>query len=455
MDSHMIKMTLAQAASILGLNAVKTDTTFTGISTDTRTLTPGCLYAAIQGERVDGHEFVEEAKRKGAAAALVSRPVASDLPQMITGDIVNALGKLGAAWRNEFHIPFIAVTGSNGKTTTKNMLASILIAACQGREEEVLATKGTLNNHYGLPLTLARLGKEHRYAAIEMGMNHFGEIKYLTDITRPDVAIITNAAAAHLEGVGSLAGVARAKAEIFLGLPATGIAILNRDDAFYDYWCQQVGTLQHISFGFHAEADVSATLHESNDPYQKLTLKTPAGMIDINLPLLGKHNAANALAAAAACQAIKIDLTAIKAGLESIAPAPGRLLMHTLANGVKIIDDTYNANPYSLQAAVETLASFAGKKILVLGDMKELGSDTKTIHHEVGEQIRAAGIDYLFTYGELSLNAAQSFGEGAFHFSEQEKLVNALKPFLYNTTTILVKGSRSMKMENVLSGLMG
>ncbi len=449
----MINMTLVQAASILGLNAISTDTTFTGISTDTRTLTSGCLYAAIKGERVDGHHFVEEARQKGAAAALVNYPVAVDIPQIIAGDIVLALGKLGAAWRSQFKIPVIAVTGSNGKTTTKNMLASIMKAACHGREEEVLATKGTLNNHYGLPLTLARLGKEHRYAAIEMGMNHFGEIKYLTELTHPDVAIITNAAAAHLAGVGDIAGVARAKAEIFLGLPANGIAILNRDDDFYPYWCEQTNGRHHISFGFHPEADICGVLQESEGPHQTLIIKTKHGSTEIHLPLLGKHNAANALAAAAACTAVGIELSAVKTGLETIAPAPGRLLMHTLANGVNIIDDTYNANPFSLQAAVETLASFAGKKILVLGDMGELGNDTKNIHRGVGEKIRSAGIDYLFTFGDLSSNAAQAFGEGAYHFNEQEKLVNALKPFLYNTTTILVKGSRSMKMENVLAGL--
>ena len=358
----MINMTLSQAARILGLNAGTADTEFTGISIDTRTIQPGNLFAAIPGERVDGHDYVQEACQKGAAAALVNRHVAVDIPQLLVGDMTNALGKLGAAWRNEFHIPFIAVTGSNGKTSTKNMLASILQAACEGNEEQVLATKGTLNNHFGLPLTLARLNKNHRYAAIEMGMNHFGEIKHLTELTRPDVAVITNAAAAHLAGVGDLAGVARAKAEIFLGLPADGIGVLNRDDAFYDYWCQQIGTHKHISFGFHPDANVTGTLHTTSSAFQQLTIHTPNGSIDVNLPLLGKHNAANALAASAACTAIGIPLSAIKTGLESMTSVPGRLLMHTLTNGVKIIDDTYNANPFSLEAAVATLAAFAGKK---------------------------------------------------------------------------------------------
>lgn len=450
----MINMTLAQAARILGLNTSAPETTFTGLSIDSRTVTKGNLFAAVKGERVDGHDYLEEARKLGAAAALVSRPVDSTLPQLIVGDMVQALGKLGAAWRNQFNIPIIAVTGSNGKTTTKNMLASIMLAACDGNEEEVLATKGTLNNHFGLPLTLARLNAKHRYAAIEMGMNHFGEIKYLTELTRPTVAIITNAAAAHLAGVGSIEGVARAKAEIFLGLPQDGVAILNHDDDFYAYWREQKGDRKFYSFGFTDQADVNAQHHEVHEQHQHLSIKTFAGATDINLPLLGKHNAANAMAAIAACLAVGIKLEAVKKGLENIAPAPGRLLMHTLANGVKIIDDTYNANPFSLKAAVDTLASFNGKKILVLGDMKELGDDAKNIHHQLGKDIRSAGIDYLFTYGDLSANTSQGFGEGAYHFNEQEKLITAVKPLLLNTTTILVKGSRSMKMEKVLAGLM-
>lgn len=448
----MINMTLAEGAAILGVKSFPHHTAFHGVSIDTRTLEPGNLFIAIPGDRVDGHDFIEEARKKGAAGALVTRQIDSSLPQILVDNIVTALGQLSAAWRQQFTLPVIAVTGSNGKTTLKNMIAAIMTAACNGDETGVLATKGTLNNHLGLPLTLLRLDKKHRYAAIEMGMNHFGEIAYLTKLTQPNVAVITNAAAAHLEGVGDLEGVARAKAEIFSGLPTNGTAILNRDDAFYAYWCDQIGKHPSLSFGFSPEADVTALLHDSTRA-QHITLKTPKGSIDIHLPLLGKHNVLNTLAAAAATLAVGIDLTAIKAGLEAIQPAPGRLQLHTLANGVNIIDDTYNANPFSLKAAVDTLATFAGKKILVLGDMRELGADAESLHHSAGEAIRKAGINYLFTYGELSSNTAQAFGEGAYHFSEQDKLVNALKPFLYNQTTILVKGSRSMHMEKVIAGL--
>ncbi|WP_172622804.1 UDP-N-acetylmuramoyl-tripeptide--D-alanyl-D-alanine ligase [Aquicella siphonis] len=445
-------MTLAQTARILGLDAAPAATEFHGMSIDSRTLQPGNLFVAIQGERVDGHDYLEEAYKKGAAAAVVSRQVDSPLPQLIVNDTTAALGKLGTAWRNQFDTTIIAVTGSNGKTTLKNMIALIMVAACQGNEKQVLATQGTLNNHWGLPMTLARLDSEHRYAAIEMGMNHFGEIEYLTNMTRPQVAVITNAAASHLEGLGDVAGVARAKAEIFSGLPQNGIAVLNRDDAFFPFWHNLIDGRPYISFGFHPDAHVTAVIHQAEQT-QDITIQTPKGSVEVTLPLLGRHNVQNALAAAAATLAAGIGLGSIKAGLERIQPAPGRLQLHTLANGVKIIDDTYNANPFSLQAAVNILSTFNGKKILVLGDMKELGSEAKMLHQEAGESIRKAGIDYLFTYGELSANTAQAFGEGAYHFNEKEKLVNALKPFLHNTTTILVKGSRSMRMEKVIAEL--
>lgn len=448
----MIRLSLAQTADILGLTSSFPATEFTGISIDTRTLVPGNLFVALPGLQVDGNDFIHDAAKKGAAAALVSRMTDAALPQILVKDTVDALGKLSAAWRKQFQLPIIAVTGSNGKTTLKNMIQAILVAACQGNESEVLATQGTLNNHLGLPLTLARLNAQHRYAVIEMGMNHFGEIEYLTQLTKPSVAVITNAASCHIEGVGDVAGVARAKAEIFSGLSKDGIAVLNRDDSFYTYWRELVGSRRVTTFGFHPEAEITAVIQEGTHA-QHINLRTPAGGIDIHLPLLGKHNAHNTLAAAAATLAIGIDLASIKRGLEAIKPAPGRLQLHTLSNGVKLIDDTYNANPFSLEAAIHTLASFSGKKILVLGDMKELGPDAKSIHAEAGKSIRNAGIDYLFTYGELSANTSQAFGEGAYHFNEQEKLVNALKPLLYNTTTILIKGSRSMRMEKVIAGL--
>lgn len=451
----MIRMSLAQAASLLGATCTSstTDVIFQGMSIDTRTLTQGSLFIAIPGTRVDGHDFIEQAKAHGASAALVTHPVETDLPLIMVEDVVDAIGKLASHWRNQFDIPMVAVTGSNGKTTLKNMIANIMIAACDGNNNEVLATQGTLNNHFGLPLTLARLNKNHRYGVIEMGMNHFGEIAYLSKLTQPTVAVINNAAAAHLEGVGNLEGVARAKAEIFQSLQPSGKAILNRDDPFYDYWAAQLGTHPRLSFGLQPTADVHAAVKETNEA-QLLYLHTPNGNINVRLPLLGKHNAMNAIAATATALAAGISLEAIKIGLDNVQPAQGRLQIHSLPNGAQIIDDTYNANPFSLNAAVDTLATFEGKTILVLGDMKELGNNAKALHEAAGQYVQEAGINLLFTYGELSENASHAFGEGGYHFTNQEKLINALRPFLHNRSTILVKGSRSMAMEKVVKALL-
>ncbi|HEU5281323.1 MAG TPA: UDP-N-acetylmuramoyl-tripeptide--D-alanyl-D-alanine ligase [Gammaproteobacteria bacterium] len=444
----MINLTFQEAATLLGLTTPHQGS-FTGFSIDTRTLKPGNLFIALPGENVDGHDYIPAAEKAGAAAILASRACETKLPVFIVQDATLALGKLAKAWRHRFHIPFIAVTGSNGKTTTKNMIASIFTAACDNHPDHVLATLGTLNNHWGLPLTLGRLNAEHHYAVIEMGMNHFGEIDYLSRLTEPNIALITNAGPSHLEGVGDLAGVARAKAEIFNGLVPGGMAILNRDDHFYDQWASQVK--QHLSFGLHASADVRADITLLNNQ-QQLNITTPKGNINITLPLLGKHNALNALAATAAALSAGIDLKHIKMGLEAVAPASGRMQVHTL-NGMTIIDDTYNANPLSLQAAVDTLANFEGKKIVVLGDMKELGQDAANLHETAGENMRSAGIDYLFTLGELTQHTSKAFGEKAQHFNEANALITALKPLLNNNTTILVKGSRSMHMEKVIASL--
>lgn len=445
----MINMSLSELAKQLNVSAPSHDTDFTGINIDTRHMLPGCLYVAIRGEQFDGHQFVEEAFKKGAAAALVSHKINCDIPQIIVNDTILALGKITEKWRNRFSIPLVAVTGSNGKTTLKNMIAAILRAACQNQTDLVLATEGNFNNNIGLPLTLARFNEKHRYAVLEMGMNHFGEIEYLTKLAKPSIAIINNAAAAHLEGLQTVAGVAKAKGEIFLGLTPDGIAVLNRDDEHFDYWCGLIGNHRYLSFGLENPADISLTYIEN----QPLTIKTPQGEVTVKLPLLGRHNASNALAATAVAIALNINLSAIKTGLENIKPAPGRMRQYTLSNNVKIIDDTYNANPFSLQAAVNTLATFPGTKIVVLGDMKELGPDAKQVHFTAGEKIREAGIDYLFTFGDLSAATTQAFGKKAEHFTERDKLIKALLPYLKNDVTVLVKGSRSMQMEKIAAGI--
>jgi UDP-N-acetylmuramoyl-tripeptide--D-alanyl-D-alanine ligase len=442
----MIEMSLSEIAAILNCPAPEQECTIYGVSKDSRHIMHGHLYTAIQGEHFDGHDFVADAWQKGAHAALVSRKVDAAIPQIVVHNTVDALGVLSAHWRNRFHLPIIGVTGSNGKTTLKNMIASILKAACQHNTDPVLATEGNLNNNIGLPLMLLRLNKKHRYSVIEMGMNHFNEIAYLTQLTRPIVTVINNAAESHLEGLKTIAGVAKAKGEIFQGLPVQGVAILNYDDAHFHYWRQLIGPHRFFTFGLNHAADIYADIESDHS----ITLHTPHGQINLTLPLLGTHNIMNALAATAATLAINIDLAAIKQGLEHVVPAPGRMRPFILENGANIIDDTYNANPFSLAAAIKTLSTYPGTQIVVLGDMKELGEEAKQIHFDAGTKIKEWGIHYLFTYGRLSAEAQRGFGENAYHFDDYEQLIAALKPYLKNNTTILIKGSRSMQMEKVL-----
>jgi UDP-N-acetylmuramoyl-tripeptide--D-alanyl-D-alanine ligase len=287
-----------------------------------------------------------------------------------------------------------------------------------------------------------------------MGMNHFGEIAYLTQLTKPHVAIINNAAQSHLEGTGgNIAGVAKAKGEIFLGLQKNGVAVLNKDDAFYDYWYGLTKDYKRITFGLENSADVSAQILQQTANHQTISIDCPLGKIEVSLPLLGKHNVMNALAACAGALALDIDISAIKTGLETVEAAKGRLNHHLLPNDVRIIDDTYNANPFSLDAAIEVLSFFEGTKILVLADMKELGPDAQTYHREAGKKALSAGIDLLFTFGELSKLSSESFGPKALHFTDRNQLIAALKPYLNVPTTILVKGSNSMKMDKVVTEL--
>jgi UDP-N-acetylmuramoyl-tripeptide--D-alanyl-D-alanine ligase len=448
----MITFTLNQLAQLFNTPAPEKDLPFKGISTDTRTLQPGNLFIALEGENHDGHLFIEEAQSKGAVAALVMRKATSSLPQTVVVDTVKALGLLATAWRKQFDLPMVGLTGSNGKTTLKNLVASILRAAVGS--EAVLATEGNLNNHIGVPLMLARLNENHQYGVIEMGMNHFGEIAYLTQMVMPQVAIVNNAATAHLQGVNDLAGVAKAKGEIFQGLSATGTAILNADDTFCGYWQGLIEGKKYLSFGIQNSADISAIIHESKHPFkQQITIITPKGNIEVLLPLLGQHNVMNALAATATCLALNISLEAIKKGLENIEPAKGRLQVHSFAQDIHLIDDTYNANPASLQAAINVLASFEGDKVLVLGDMRELGDNASDLHANMGKVIKAAGIQHLYTYGELSKAISENFGKDATHFPEQQQLIETIKKELRPHSTYLIKGSRSMKMENVVNAI--
>jgi UDP-N-acetylmuramoyl-tripeptide--D-alanyl-D-alanine ligase len=443
----MIKMTLSTLTTLLNCPPPHTAGEFNGVSIDTRTLVPGNLFIAIQGEQFDGHHFIKEAAAQGACAALVSQPIQPPLQQILVPNTLAALGKLSAHWREGFNIPLIGVTGSNGKTTLKNMIASILRAACHNNSNQVLATTGNFNNNIGLPLNLLRLTPQHQYAVIEMGMNHFGEIAYLTRLAKPTIAIINNAAAAHLEGLQDIAGVARAKGEIFQGLQKNGLAILNSDDLHFAYWRSLIADHPYLSFGLKNTADVTAIIKQN----QSIQLQTPQGTMDITLPLMGTHNIMNALAATAATLALNINLAIIKQGLEQVEPAPGRMQQYFLPSGAQLINDTYNANPSSLQAAINTLAAFPGTKIAVLGDMKELGSDAKQLHFTAGKMLQAAGIDYLFTFGNLSAAATESFGKNAWHFTDYKEIVSALQPYLIKDMHILIKGSRSMRMERIVA----
>ena len=439
-------MRLHEAAEALGARWAGEDAMLQGVSTDTRTLQPGQLFVALRGPHFDGHDYLAEAKAKGAAACMVEKPIAN-CPALIVSDTRLALGKLARAWRRHFTMPLLAVTGSNGKTTVKEMLASIL--AQQG---DTLATRGNLNNDIGLPLTLFGLDDRHASAVVEMGANHAGEIAYLTRLAEPTVAIITNAASAHLEGFGSLEGVAKAKGEIFQGLGDNGTAIINADDRFAPLWRELAKNKNQLTFGLHESADVKARW-QAGDRGSEMQVTTPGGEFQFELALLGTHNVMNALSAIAAAQAVGMSLAAIKAGLERMQPVPGRLQLKQGLNRSRIIDDTYNANPASLDAAIQVLAGFAGKRILVLGEMGELGEDALTLHAEAGRTAKANGIDALYTVGAMAKTATQAFEQGAQHFDDQASAITALQKELTPNVTVLLKGSRLSHMERVVDAL--
>jgi len=446
----MITMKLSSAAKSLNATYLGEDVEFRGCSTDSRNINADELFIAIKGERFDGHDFLESAKQRGAVAAMVTKNDQQDLPTLVVQDTRQAMGKLSATWRSGFDIPLIAVTGSNGKTTVKEMLVSIL-----GLKAPVLATKGNLNNDIGVPLTLFGLGNEHRYAVVEMGANHPGEISWLSHVARPTVALITQCAPAHLEGFGSVEGVASAKAEIFDGLDTGGVAVINADDDFAEFWRNKIVGFKHISFGLSRPADITAksispSMNAGTNNFQ---LCTPVGNIDIELPLLGLHNIMNAMAATACALALDIDLKLIKQGLERMKPVKGRLEMKKGLHGARIIDDTYNANPVSLAAAIKSISGFTGKRWLALGDMGELGAQSERLHKETGNIARENGIERIFATGPLSQLAVQSFGQGAQHFSSVETMIEALKNEFTPEVTLLVKGSRAMEMERVVSAL--
>ncbi|HFC52999.1 MAG TPA: UDP-N-acetylmuramoyl-tripeptide--D-alanyl-D-alanine ligase [Gammaproteobacteria bacterium] len=443
------QIALSVLAERIGARLRGGDPPFSGVSTDSRTLRPGDLFVALRGPNFDGHAFAAQAQARGAVALMVDRPLETALPTMEVEDTRIGLGRLAAAWRGRFALPLVAVTGSNGKTTVKEMLAAIL-----GRQGPVLATRGNLNNDIGVPLTLLRLRPVHRAAVVEMGASRAGEIAWLTGLARPSVALITNAAAAHLEGFGSLEGVARAKGEIYGGLEEGGVAVVNADDPFCELWLGLNRERRVITFGLEREADVSARWEARADG-SKLALTTPCGAVELWLPLPGRHNVLNALAATAAAVALGVEPEAIGSGLQEVAPAPGRLERKRGIRGACIIDDSYNANPASLGAALKVLAAVPGERLLVMGDMGELGNEARQLHRQIGRAARREGIQRLYATGELSRAAVREFGSGGRHFDSREQLIDALREELGPQLTLLVKGSRSAGMEQVVEALLG
>ena len=453
----MIAWTLAEVAAAVGGTRHGADAAFTGVSTDTRTLAPGQLYVALKGPNFDGHAFLTRARECGAAAALQSAAPVAGLPCVQVADTRAALGALAAAWRARFVLPVVGVTGSNGKTTVKEMLAAMFAAA-----GPALATAGNLNNDIGVPLTLFGLGGEHRYAVIEMGANPPGEIAALAGLARPTAAVVTNAAPAHLEGFGTLEGVARAKGELFSALPGDGLAVYNLDDEFAPLWRELIGNRRAVSFSVHGQGDVHAmpaSLRIEFEPETRMAfeLMTPRGRYTLRTTLLGAHNVSNAVAAAAVALGVGLDVEHVYKGLLALRPLPGRMFPITLRRGVTVVDDTYNANPASLDAALRVLREMPGRRILVLGDMGELGDAAADWHATAGDRARLLDVDEVYTVGAFSRLAGERFGPGGVHFPHKDALLAALRERLdgagHLPLSILVKGSRRAGMEQIVAAL--
>ena len=444
-------MSLAQIAQVTDgqlLNCPDAVLMVKNISTDTRTVSAGSLFLALQGERFDAHDFAAQAADKDAVAIVVSRPLPDvSLPQILVADTRIALGQIAAWVRNQLDLQIVAITGSCGKTTVKEMCAAIL-----RQSAPVLATQGNLNNEIGVPQTLLRLTPDERYAVVELGANHPGEIAWTTSLVKPDVAVINNVAAAHLAGFGSLRGVAVAKTEIFSGLSETGTAIINADSEFYDWW-REILSVRTLSFGVeNPKADFRAENIEQNEAgIASFMLICPLGRIAIQLPVPGLHNVSNALAAAAVTTSLGLSLEQVKSGLMTMVPVKGRFCVQKLSDSVTVIDDTYNASVQSVMAAIDTLSVMPGHRVLVFGDMGELGADAATLHRQIGEHAKAKKLDTVLTIGELSRNTAVA--ASGQHFVNKESLYQALQQLMQQQrpVTILAKGARSARMEDVVT----
>lgn len=450
--------TLAELAQATGGRLVGADVRFGTVCTDTRALEPGALFVALRGENYDAHDFIAAARTRGAIA-LLAEGAGEDagLPVVLVDDTRAALGRFASWWRERFAAPVAAITGSNGKTTVKEMLARILVARGEG-----VVTRGNLNNEIGVPLTLLGLARRHRFAVIEMGARGPGDIAWLSGIARPDAAVVTNAAPAHLAGFGDIAGVARAKGEIFAGLREGGTAVVNEDDPRVGLWRVMADGRRVVGFGLRHPAEVTArSLRPNPAPGCSFELCLPGARAQVDLRVPGRHNVMNALAAAALAHALGASVDEIARGLEAMTGVERRLQLRAGIGGARIIDDTYNANPGSVKAALEVLATCGadGEKILVLGDMGELGNASQALHEQIGRQARAIGVGRLLAVGELACAAAGTFGPDARHYPDHVALIEALRAELRTRAgrpvTVLVKGSRSMRMERVTDAITG
>lgn len=444
-------MTLAQTAAVLGGELVGADVSYADVCTDSRTLKSGDLFVALRGERFDGHDFVEQAAAAGAVAALVDQHYrrSVSLPLARVGDTTQGLADLAAHWRSRFTLPLIAVVGSNGKTTVKEMIAACLRA--HYGEAAVLATRGNLNNHIGLPLTLLTLRESHRVAVIELGMNHPGETAQLARIARPTIGVINNAQREHQEFMRSVADVAAEHADLLRVLPAQGIAVINADDGHAATWRSAAAPRVVRDFGTGAAAVHGECVLQADG--SDLSVSGAAGAVTFRLPLAGEHNVRNALAAIAAATAAGATLEACAGALAGFAAVKGRLQLKHGRLGARLIDDSYNANPDSVRAAIDVLAAAGGRRLLVLGDMGEVGDQGEAFHREIGAYARSRGVDALFAAGEMTRVSVQAFGSGAGHYVQIEPLIAAVAAQLGSEVTVLVKGSRFMKMERVVQAL--
>jgi len=453
-----VKRTLQAAAAAVGGRLVGDDRPYAMVSTDSRTLSAGALFVALRGPNFDGGQFVAAAAARGAIGAIVDRlvtdaPEAAALPQVVVNDTQKALQGLATAWRGEFKIPIVAVAGSNGKTTTKEMTAAIL-----SRRGTCLATHGNLNNHIGVPLTLMRLEASCQSAVIEMGANRRGDVAELVRMVKPKVAIITNAGAEHLEGFGDIQGVAEGEGEAVANLDPTATAVINADDAFAQFWRGLAQKSPVLTFGVNHPADFSARHSvqaiERGEFATRFTLVCPLGERDIKLAAGGAHNIANALAAAAAASAAGATLDDIAGGLADFRAVSGRLQLKASVGGSWLIDDSYNANPSSVRAGLDVLRAVSGPTWLVLGDMAELGTYSEDSHAQMGSYARACGVKRLFALGQLSSRAAETFGAGAEWFPDADSLIRRLQGELSSGVTVLIKGSRVNRLERVVQSLM-